>query len=356
MSSPAEPALYLVRGSDESLVARALDALLLQLTAPEPDGDGGEAAAGAGLSQLGVEEHRAPGKDDELPVDLVLDALFTPPFFADRRLVVVRDAEQLTSDQVALLAGRLSEPFDPNLLVMTFVGKAPPAPLGKLAKAKGRVIDTSPPTSGRARTTWVVERLQGAPIHLDAAAAHLLEQHLGEDVARLDGLVELLTAAHGDGARIGVTELQPWLGAEGSAPPWDLTDALDRGDIATAISVVHRLLGPGERHPLQVMATLHRHYGAMLRLDGSGVQSAEEAAALVAMAPFPTRKVLEQGRRLGRERIARAIGLLAEADLALRGTLEWPGELVMEVLVARLAQLSGAGARARGRPRAGAGR
>jgi DNA polymerase-3 subunit delta len=57
------------------------------------------------------------------------------------------------------------------------------------------------------------------------------------------------------------------------------------------------------------------------------------------MSPYPARKVLAQGRRLGAERVARAVSLIADADLDLRGMVDWPGDLVIEVLVARLAQL-----------------
>jgi DNA polymerase-3 subunit delta len=333
MSVDADPAVYVVKGAEEALVTRALDGLLASLTAP------GE--AGGGLQAMGVEEHRAPNRDDELPIDLVLDALFTPPFFADRRIVVLRDAERLTASQTTELTGRLGESFEPNVLVLTFVGKPPPAAVTKLVKSKGTEIDSSPPGSGKARSQWLIEQLHTASVHLDAAAGHLLQQHLGEDVARLHALVDVLSAAYGEGARIGPEELEPFLGEEGGAPPWDLTDALDGGDIAAAVRAAHRLLGPGERHPLQLLSTLHRHYGAMLRLDGSGVTDANQAASMVGMAPYPTRKVLEQGRRLGHERIARAIDLLADADLALRGTVDWPDELVIEVLVARLAQLAG---------------
>jgi hypothetical protein len=46
--------------------------------------------------------------------------------------------------------------------------------------------------------------------------------------------------------------------------------------------------------------------------------------------------------------VARAITLLAEADLTLRGFgKSWPDEMVMEVLVARLCRLAPAGARRR---------
>jgi len=42
---------------------------------------------------------------------------------------------------------------------------------------------------------------------------------------------------------------------------------------------------------------------------------------------------------LGTARTARAIGLLAQADLDLRGATQLPGETVLEVLVARLSRL-----------------
>ncbi len=270
----------------------------------------------------------------------MIDALFTPPFLADRRIVVLRDAEHLNAAQAAELAARLGEPFAPNVLVLAVVGKSLPAALLKAVKATGQEIDTSPGSSPKARTQWVNEQLRTAPVHLDAAARHLLEEHLGEDVSRLHALLDVLSAAYGDGERIGPAELAPFLGAEGGAPPWDLTDALDKGDVATAVRVAHRLLGAGGRHPFQLLATLHRHYGAMLRLDGSGVTDPAAAASMLQMSAYPARKVLDQARKLGSERIARAVTLIADADLDLRGVLDWPDELVIEVLVARLAQLA----------------
>jgi DNA polymerase-3 subunit delta len=55
---------------------------------------------------------------------------------------------------------------------------------------------------------------------------------------------------------------------------------------------------------------------------------------------FPAKKALTQSRRLGPAGISRAITLLADADLALRGTVDWSPELVLEVLVARLSRLA----------------
>jgi DNA polymerase-3 subunit delta len=223
-------------------------------------------------------------------------------------------------------------------LVLAVVGKLP-ASLAKAAKARGKEIETSPGPSGKARTQWVSEQLQLAPVHLEPGARQLLERHLGEDLSRLHPLLDVLAAAYGEASRVSATDLAPFLGDEGGAPPWDLTDALDGGDVSTAVAVAHRLLGAGGRHPFQLLATLHRHYGGMLRLDGSGVTDPGAAASLLGMAPYPAQKVLAQARKLGPERVARAISLIADADLDLRGMLDWPDKLVIEVLVARMAQL-----------------
>ena len=53
----------------------------------------------------------------------------------------------------------------------------------------------------------------------------------------------------------------------------------------------------------------------------------------------PGQKALDQARRLGHDGSRRAVELLAQADLDLRGVKDWPEPLVLEVLVARLAAL-----------------
>jgi DNA polymerase III delta subunit len=103
-----------------------------------------------------------------------------------------------------------------------------------------------------------------------------------------------------------------------------------------------RLLGPGAFHPLALVGILHRHYAAMLRLDGATVATGEEAAALLGMrSAFPAKKALEQGRRLGSARVGRAIVLLAGVDLDLRGRSALPDQVILEVVVARLSRLAG---------------
>ncbi len=324
---PAAPArsVYLVKGDDPSLVDQATHALCEELVG---DGD----------PSLMVEEFGGPGAD-QFEVGAVIDACTTPPFLVERRIVVVREAGQLNAADAKRLAAYLDDPLPTTTLVLAGGGGTVPQALTKAAGAAGGVVDTTV-GRGKARSQWLAEHLSGGPVRLDGPAASRLAEHLGGDVGRLEGLLDTLAAAYGSGATVTSADLEPFLGEAGSLAPWDLTDAIDGGDTARALTVLHRMLAAGGAHPLVVMAHLHRHYHQILRLDGVGGVSPEQAAEILGIrSAFPAKKALAQSRRLGTARIARAVLLLAEADLDLRGATLLPGETVLEVLVARLSRL-----------------
>jgi len=316
---------FLVKGSDPSLVAQAAHALVERLV------DGGDPS-------MMVEEFGGPGVD-QFDVGMVIDACTTPPFLVERRVVVVREAGQIVAADAKRLAAYLADPLETTALVLVAGGGALSQTLTKAVGATGEVIDTSVGT-GRARSQWLADHLKGGPVRLDAGAQARLGEHLGSDMGRLAGLLDTLAAAYGPGATVTAIDLEPFLGEAGALAPWDLTDAIDAGRTAPALEVLHRMLYAGESHPLVILALLHKHYRQMLRLDGSGVTSPEQAAEVLGIkSAFPAKKALAQANRLGTARIARAVHLLAEADLDLRGTTGLAGELVVEVLVARLSRL-----------------
>ncbi|MDQ4090116.1 MAG: DNA polymerase III subunit delta [Actinomycetota bacterium] len=319
---PVLPA-YLVRGDQPVLLADAVKQLVGELT------EGGDPT-------LLTEELTG----DEYTVGTVVDAAQTPPFFGDRRIVVARDVGRFSTHDVEPLVAYLQDPLPTTALVLVAGGGQVARPLVEAVRKTGHVVDAGVP-GGRGRASWLAARLKEGPVRLDARAAAMVGDHLGDDVDRLGSLLEMLAAAYGQGARLGPEEVAPLLGGVGSVAPWELTDAIDRGDSAVAITVLRRLVGPGGRHPLVILATLHSHFVRMLRLDGADVADEAAAAALLGMtgSTFPAKKALLQVRRIGHAAVARAIQLLAEADLALKGAVDWPAEVVLEVLVARLSGL-----------------
>ena len=321
----AAPA-YLVRGDDPSLVAQEARSLIDRLV-----GDRDPA--------LVVEEHGGSSVDD-LDAGAVIDAFTTPPFLVDRRVVVVRDAGRLTSGDAGRIVAALADPVPAISLVLVAGGGTVPQSLVKAVSAGGQVVDATVGT-GRDRSRWLGEQVREGPVRLSAGAARRLGEHLGDDLGRLSGVLQTLAVAYGEGAAVDEEQLEPFLGEAGAVPPWDLTDAVDEGATAMALATLHRMTGAGGRAAPEIVAILHRHFSNMLRLDGAGVGSGDEAAALLGVrSAFVAKKALAQGNRLGSDRVAQAVGLLADADLDVKGRTALPSEVVLEVLVARLSRLT----------------
>ncbi len=333
-------AIVVIKGDDPTLVAQELAGVV-------------KSFVGSGDKSLMVEEldeshYLADGGLPELAP--LVNAALTPPFLTERRVVIGRNVGLFTkADQVLCLVNYLQDPAPTTDLVLVWEKGSASNRLGAIPKSLkvilkelgAQEIDAAP--SGRGRRALLGERLADAPLRFDPAARRAIGDHLGDDVGRVNQIVEALISSYGEGARLSVEDVEPYLGTASDVPPWELTDAIDEGDIALALDKMHRMTRGGERHALQVMATLHGHYQRALALDGAlEVNDEKSAAARLGMkgSTFPAKKALGLSRRLGRERLHSAIGLLAQTDLDLRGGSAIEAEVLMEVLVARLARLS----------------
>jgi DNA polymerase-3 subunit delta len=333
-------AVHLVKGSDDVLRGEAVSRLLDDLVG---DGD----------RSLLVDEFDL----DVSRLGAAIDAAQTPPFLTERRIVVVRRFGRYSkAEDVSDLVAYLGDPLASTTLVLVWEKsvkaadtgepvasspRIPPTLTKAVTAAGGAVVDADAP-SGKGMAAWVAEQFSAAGLDVEPRVRQRIVETIGEDAGALVGIIERLRGAYGPGSRLGAAEVEPFIGQAGGVPPWELTDAIDQGDVPLALERLGRMMTAGDRHPLAIMATLQTHYLRMLRLEGSGVRSERDAADILGLkgSTFPAKKALAQARKLGGPGVRRAVGLLAEADVDLRGARAWPGELVMEVLVARLARLS----------------
>jgi DNA polymerase III subunit delta len=339
---------YLVKGTDPLLRDRALAELLTELVGDEDHGLVVEEIVVPGKGERVATDDDADDRSDDRPqaaaAAAAANAAQSPPFLTSGRVVVVRDVGNLTKADAAPLVGYLAAPLETTTLVLVQGGGKTPDVLAKALKEVD-VDEVKPETEDTAK---LLERaLADAGLKLQAGAVKQVGAHLGEDASRVHALVEVLRAAHGPGARLDVADVEPYLGDTGSVPRFRLTAAIESGDVAAALGVLHRLLHatgaqqPKPLHPLQVMASLHGYYRQLLRLDDPDVRNASDAATALDMKEYPARMRLEHVRALGSDGLRQAYAHLAQADLDLKGARSIPEDAVMEVLVARLAALTG---------------
>ncbi|HEY5166112.1 MAG TPA: hypothetical protein VIJ44_09185 [Acidimicrobiia bacterium] len=329
--------VHLVTGNDPVLRGDAVTSLVDELL------DGGDRS-------LTVEEFTAAGRGDtddvvgnDEVVGAVVNAASSPPFMTSQRIVIVRDIGTLRAADAVPLVAYLDDPLSSTELILVVGGGKTPDALDKGARAHGTVTG---PTSEKTADVLAFE-LGGHDLDLTRDATDAIRAHVGDDAGLVPGLVATLASAHPPEARLDVDDVTPYLGEAGSIPVWDLTNAIERGDIPGALATVRRLLTvtsprqPKPMHPLQITAMLHGHYRRLLKLDDPAVRTNEDAAAAIGGRTNPRAAGfrLRQARALGTDGLRRAFDLLAHADLDLKGARAIPEDAVVELLVARLAAL-----------------
>lgn len=266
----------------------------------------------------------------------------TVPMFAARRVVVVRDAHTASKDQHAQLDEYLSSPAQWSTLVLGWgAAKLPKALTAHTGTGALEVRDANPPANASGRTQAIIAKVRDAQVRLDGPATKLVVDTLGEDLARVDGVLAVLAATYPEGSTLNVEQVRPYLGDGGPVPPWELCDSIASGDSAAALEVLSRLLDAGGRHPLAVLAVLRTQFERMQRIAFTQPADDRAAAELLGIkgSVFPAKKARAQARRLGADRACAALELIGAADGALKGRSGVPERMLIEVLVARLAAL-----------------
>ena len=275
-------------------------------------------------------------------VAAILNAAQSPPFMTSKRIVVVRDYEQLNAEEAAPVATVLGDLLDTTVFV--FVGGGDGR--RRAWSTRSRMPRSSAPTRRRPPTSSARSSPR-ADIALDKDAARVAAERLGDDAGRAAGLVEVLSATFGPGSKLGAADVEPYLGEAGSVPVFQLTNAIEEGKVAAALSILDRLLNvtsarqPKPMHPLQVLGLLQSRYRKLLRLDDPSIHTTKDAYAALGGkgSTYPAQKALEASRALGTDGLRRAVDSLHQADLDLKGASAMPENAVLEVLVARLAAL-----------------
>ncbi len=141
----ASPAAWLVTGEDASLLSEAVTKLVRELV-------------GASDRSLVVEDFSG----DEVDVAAVASACSTPPFLADRRVVVLREAGRFGTEQLEPLLSYLKEPLSTTKLVIAGGGGTLPAKFVSAFKAAPGTVLVSTDVTSREAHNWVTDRIARA--------------------------------------------------------------------------------------------------------------------------------------------------------------------------------------------------
>jgi DNA polymerase-3 subunit delta len=184
----------------------------------------------------------------------VVDAARTLPMMVPRRVVLLVHADRLlnpkkdndlTARDLELLEAYVKAPVDTCCLVVVADAVDKRRSLVKQLLLKATVVECSGPRDAGEAAKWVRERVAEEGLSIDARAARLVADRVGQDVSRLRSDVERLVLYAAGSKAITDADVREVVAPATSQDDWGVTNAIERGSTGDALRELGLLIDNG---------------------------------------------------------------------------------------------------------------
>lgn len=284
-------------------------------------------------------------------VNQALALAMTQPFFAERRLVVVKDCaaivpsrkkaeEEEGEDEKGSAGGDdallqyLKSPVSSTTLLFLADHVDARRKTTKALVATGGAVECQPLKPDDA-IMWAQSRSAFKGTKMGNAAAQALVDKIGPDLRLLDGELEKLVLYAGDAKEITHQDVETVVSNLAETEVYRLTEAVMLRQRTKALALLEQCLRQVD-HPLQLLAALTNKFRQILLVKALMERrvSKKDGASIARMHPYAFEKMMGHVDGLKREEVARAMQRLLEADLAMKSGFD--ARLTLETLVVEL--------------------
>ncbi len=323
---------YLIVGTDEGKIDAALSRL--RARAGREGGPGALESFGSG--------------DGPPDPEALLAAIPSMSLMAERRYLVADGVERWTAKQAAAVAEALAA-LPPDVTVALVARESPPKVKTPKVLADavscvgGEVLRYDAPKTRELPGRLVAEAARRG-FRLDADAARLLIERLGENTMRLITEVDRLSVWAGPDGKVSLDDLESMVVDSSEEATWALSDAIVASDPARALRAAERLSAQGEPITTIVYQAARRLRDAHLAASDleRGVPP-KEVESKLRMHPYAARMLVRSVRGASVSALRAATCAIADLEWWTRGGSEYPDDVALTIAVLR-ATGAGAGA------------
>ncbi|MFJ5232113.1 DNA polymerase III subunit delta [Kitasatospora sp. NPDC088391] len=309
-------------GQEELLLDRAVAEVVAAARAADPETDVRDLAPGA--LQAGQ-----------------LAELTTPSLFAERKVIVVRAAQDLAADAVKDIKAYLDAPVEEVIMVLVHAGGAKGKGLLDAAKKAGaREVQCAKLTKASEKLAFIRNEFRTIGRAASPEACQALLDSLGSDLRELSAACSQLTADI-EGP-IDEAAVAKYYSGRAEATGFEVADLAVTGRAAEALERLRWALAVGQP-PTGITYALASGVRSIGRLAGAGRNMRPgDLARELGMPPWKVDRVRQQMRGWTGDGVAAALTAVAEADAAVKGGSDDPAYALERAVVA-VARASKAG-------------
>jgi DNA polymerase-3 subunit delta len=309
--------LYFVYGKERFLVDRAVDLLRQRVLDPRTKDFNYELFTG--------KDARAAS---------IVQAARTLPMMARRRLVLVRDLDEMKADEMAQLVPYVTAPCRETCLVLVADKADQRLKLVAACKKHGVLLKLDP-LYERELPGFVREEARARGVKFEPGAAELLCDEIGADLGQLADAVERLAIFVGGDRAVSAGDVEATVASTRQRSVFELANAVGEGSRARALEVLGAMLASRESG-VRIVALLARHVRQLWsarELLARGRMSKFDLAAALGIPPFFADGIEAQARRFDRAGFQRMHAALYRADLALKSSRLDDGRILEQLVL-----------------------
>lgn len=262
--------------------------------------------------------------DEADPADIVMTAE-TMPFLAERRVIVVHNAEHYDSASAsARLLAYLDTPSESTVLLLVASRVDKRSKFYKACERTGVLVECGELREAEVGA-WVRAEADALGKKIETDAVHQLVARTGTRLGDVFNAVTLVSNYVGASDTIRAADVTASCADVAEEEVWALTDAIASSDTGEALGALRRILELG-KDPSEIMGTVNW-------LLKTAYSVAVESSAVN---PYVAKKVAPLSRKLGVAKLRSAFRLCIQTELMLRST-GVDRALALELLVIRLA-------------------
>jgi len=256
------------------------------------------------------------GKDTE-PSDIV-NTCMRLPNFAERQLVIVREAQQLKSFE--LLEKYIEKPVASTLLVLSHKYKTPDkrTSFGKNI-AKKSVYFESEKLKDSDIPLWIMDTCKQMHMKIIPAHAQLISEYLGNDLSHIHNELQKLRLV-AENSTITEQHIEQQIGISKAYNTFELSKAFEMGNRAKALQIIDYFSKNPKAGPIQmVLATLYNYFSRLYCVEKMSAMGDSEIASAAGIPPFAVRNYRNALALYHAARIQNALHTIALYDRKSKG-------------------------------------
>jgi DNA polymerase III subunit delta len=299
--------LYFIHGDEPYYIEKIIDELE-QVVVPE--------------AEKGFNQFMLFGKDIE--VGTILNSARRFPFMAERQLVMVKEAQQISGldnkEKNAMLEEYALRPLSSTILAICFQGSFDSRKALLKAFDKNGVIVHCKKLYDNKLPDWVGEYARTKGMKISIKAVQMLVENIGNDLKRITSEIDKIMLNLKANEEVSAAVVEKFVGISKEYNVFELQKAFTQRDVLKANKIANYLAANTKENPLPpILIILYNFFSKVLILHGTADKSESNLASVLGVNPFFVKDYMATARAYNVGQLAQAIKAIRHADNCSKG-------------------------------------